>query len=68
MGDNIFLDPKRKQQRGEGKKKENFNIIKFNEDYFNDFLKLLKYSLMSDKNKRDINNYDEYIIKSLEDI
>ena len=68
LGDEIFSGSKRIQERTEGNKKNNFNNVKFNEDYFNKFLKLFKYSLNANKNKRDIKNYDEYIIKSLENI
>lgn len=66
LGDDIFLT-ERKQER-EGKKKNNFNVIRFNDKYFNQFLELFKYSLNANENKRDIKNYDEYIIKSLDNI
>ena len=68
LGDNIFLEPIRKQQRAEGNKKYNYNIINFNDEYFEKFLKLFKYSLTADNNKRDVKNYDEYIINSLDKI
>ena len=68
MGDNIFLGAIRKQQRTEGNKKYNYNIINFNDEYFEKFLKLFKYSLTADNNKRDVKNYDEYIINSLDKI
>lgn len=67
LGDEIF-NVERKQERTEGKKKNNFNIIKFNDDYFNKFLSLFKYSLNANKNNRDVKNYDDYIIKSLDNI
>ena len=68
MGDEIFLTERIKGKINNDKKRDNFNIVKFNDEYFNKFLKLFKYSLNANKNKRDIKNYDDYIIKSLENI
>ena len=68
LGDNIFLEPVRKQQRAEGNKNINYNIINFNNEYFEKLLKLFKYSLTANNNKRDIKNYDEYIINLLDKI
>ena len=47
----MFLDPTRKQQKAEGNKKFNYNIINFNEAYFNCFLALFKCSLNVGNNK-----------------
>ena len=68
LGDAIFKPAERKKKcMGDVKKRINFNIISFNDEYFKHHLELLKYSLIYSKSTKDYRTkYDKSICDILD--